>query len=89
MVIVLTGYPELDSALKGIHYRIDEYVVKPSGGDALLAMLAEKLAARRPKARILSVSYDLPLLRTRHMLLERDGLRSNFNIGSGDERRKV
>jgi CheY-like chemotaxis protein len=36
-------------------------------------MLEEKLAARRPKARILSVSYDLPLLRTRHMLLERDG----------------
>jgi DNA-binding response OmpR family regulator len=73
IVIVLTGCPELDSALKGIRYRIDEYVIKPSGAGALVTMLAEKLAARRPKARILSVSYDLPLLRTRQMLLERDG----------------
>jgi DNA-binding response OmpR family regulator len=73
IVIVLTGCPELDSALKGIHYRIDEYIIKPTGAGALVTMLEEKLAARRPKARILSVSYDLPLLRTRHMLLERDG----------------
>ena len=73
IVIVLTGYPDIDSALKGIHYGVDEYIVKPSGADALVAVLAEKLAARKPKARILSVSYDAPLLRTRQMLLERDG----------------
>jgi DNA-binding NtrC family response regulator len=73
IVIVLTGYPDVDSAVKGIHYGVDEYIIKPSGADALVAVLAEKLAARKAKARILSVSYDLPLLRTRHMLLERDG----------------
>lgn len=73
IVVVLTAYPALESAVKGIHLGIDEYVVKPSGPDALVAALAEKLAARRPKARILSVSYDRPLLRTRHMLLEREG----------------
>jgi DNA-binding NtrC family response regulator len=73
VVIVLTGYPALESALAGIHYGIDEYIVKPSGVDALIAALAEKLAARQPKERILSVSYDIPLLRTRHMLLEREG----------------
>jgi len=73
IVIVLTGYPGLESAVEGIHHGIDEYIVKPSEVDALVAVLADKLAARRPQARILSVSYDLPLLRTRHLLLERDG----------------
>jgi DNA-binding NtrC family response regulator len=73
IVIVLTGYPGIESAVQGIHHGIDDYVIKPSGVDALVAVLAQKLAARRPQARILSVSYDGPLLRTRHMLLEREG----------------
>jgi DNA-binding NtrC family response regulator len=72
IVIVHTGYPGLESALEGIHHGIDEYVIKPSDPDALVALVAEKLASRT-KARILSVSYDIPLLRTRHVLLEREG----------------
>lgn len=73
VVIVLTGYPDLDTVLDSIHHGIDEYLIKPAGADALAAAVAEKLAARRPKTCILSVSYDLPLLRTRNMLLEREG----------------
>jgi CheY-like chemotaxis protein len=72
IVIVLTGYPAFESALEGIHRKIDEYLIKPSDPDALLSSLA-KLSRHTPRARILSVSYDIPLLRTRHMLLEREG----------------
>lgn len=73
VVIVLTGYPDLETALNGIHHGIDEYLVKPAGAETLATAIAERLLARKPKARILSVSYDMPLLRTRNMLLEREG----------------
>jgi DNA-binding response OmpR family regulator len=63
----------LESAVEGIHHGIDDYLIKPAGADALVAALAEKLAARRPKARILTNSYDVPRVRTRHMLFEHDG----------------
>jgi DNA-binding response OmpR family regulator len=71
--IVLTAYPGVDSAIEGIHLEIDDYVIKPSKADELVALLAQKLAARQPKARILSVSYDEVLLATRHLLLEHEG----------------
>jgi DNA-binding response OmpR family regulator len=73
VTIVLTGFPDLESAVEGIHQGVDDYIAKPISPDALVAVLAEKLAAREPKGCILSVSYDEPLLRTRHMLLEREG----------------
>jgi len=71
--IILTAYPGVESAVEGIHLEIDDYVTKPSKADELVALLADKLAARQPKARILSVSYDEVLLATRHLLLEHEG----------------
>lgn len=69
----LTAYPRVDSAVEGIHLKIDDYLIKPSKADELVALLAQKLAARQRKARILSVSYDEVLLATRHLLLEHEG----------------
>ncbi len=71
--IILTGYPDVPSAVEAIHERVDDYLVKPANIDALVASLITNISARKPKARILSVSFDEPLLRTRHMLLEREG----------------
>jgi len=71
--IVLTAYPGIESAVEGIHLEIGDYLTKPSSADELIAVLANKLASRRPKARILSVSYDEVLLATRHLLLEHEG----------------
>lgn len=71
--IILTGYPGMESAVEGIHLQLDDYVIKPSKADELVALLAHKLASRQPKARILSVSYDEVLLATRHLLLEHEG----------------
>jgi CheY-like chemotaxis protein len=44
--IVLTGDPDEESAQEGIELGIDDYIAKPARADVLVAMLAEKLAAR-------------------------------------------
>jgi two-component system response regulator HydG len=44
--IVLTGFPDEESAAEGLELGIDDYIAKPANADALVAMLAEKLAAR-------------------------------------------
>jgi DNA-binding response OmpR family regulator len=44
--IVLTGCPDEKSAAEGIELGIDNYIAKPTNADALVAMLAEKLAGR-------------------------------------------
>lgn len=46
-VMVLTAYPAVESAVEGIHLRIDDYIIKPSNADALVALLAQKLLAPR------------------------------------------
>lgn len=46
-VMILTAYPAMESAIEGIHLHIDDYIVKPSNADALVALLAEKLLALR------------------------------------------
>ena len=48
--IVLTGYPDEESAAEGLELGIDDYIAKPANADALVAMLAKKLTGRN-KAR--------------------------------------
>ena len=48
--IVLTGYPDEESAAEGLELGIDDYIAKPANADALVALLAEKLTGRN-KAR--------------------------------------
>ena len=47
VVMILTAYPAVESAVEGIHSRIDDYIIKPSNADVLVALLAEKLLAPR------------------------------------------
>ena len=82
VTIVLTGYPGLESAVEGIHLGIDDYIVKPTNADALVALLAEKLDQRRPKARVFLVSYDESLLQTWRMLLEAKGYDVVSSLGN-------
>lgn len=79
--IILTGYPGLDTAMEGIREKIDEYILKPTDTDKLIALVVGKLAERKPRARILSVSYDQPLMRTRQMLLETQGYQVDSAVG--------
>lgn len=46
VVIILTAYPDVDSAIQGIREKIDDYVVKPSNPDALVTILANNLAKK-------------------------------------------
>jgi DNA-binding NtrC family response regulator len=81
-VVILTGYPDWQSAVRAIHHRVDDYVVKPADTDNLVRKLKRSIAARlQPKARILSVSNDEPLLLTRHMLLQHEGYEVVSTIG--------
>ena len=46
VVIILTAYPDVDSAIQGIREQIDDYVVKPSNPDSLVTILANNLAKK-------------------------------------------
>jgi len=38
--MILTAYPDVESAITGIREQVDEYIVKPSDPDTLVAILA-------------------------------------------------
>ena len=56
--IILTGNPALGSAIEGIHLGIDDYILKPAHPETLIALLAEKLAARERKNKAESPSAE-------------------------------
>ena len=47
VVVLLTGHPAFESAVKGIHQQVDDYIVKPADFDLLIATLEKKLAMKR------------------------------------------
>jgi DNA-binding NtrC family response regulator len=49
VIILLTAYPSIATAVEGIHLGIDDYITKPTSADQLVALLAEKLALREQK----------------------------------------
>ena len=46
VAILLTGYPDFDSAVQGINNDIDGYLVKPADIEKLLTTIEQKLAAK-------------------------------------------
>jgi DNA-binding NtrC family response regulator len=46
VIVVLTGYPDFESAVEGIRSRVDDYLMKPADVDFLVNLLADKLAVR-------------------------------------------
>ena len=47
VVILLTGYPAIESAAQAIHIEIDDYFVKPADIELLVGTIERKLRARR------------------------------------------
>jgi len=82
--IILTGFPEFSIAVEGIREGVDDFFTKPADPDSIIHSIEAKLEHRRPKARILSVSYDEPLLRTRQMLLQTQGYQVTSTQGFSD-----
>ena len=52
VTLILTGYPEFESALQAIRQQVDDYLTKPSDIDSMVATIRSKLAARRPTSSI-------------------------------------
>ena len=46
VTILLTGYPDLESAIEGIHLGVLDYITKPTNPEEVVARLTAKLAAR-------------------------------------------
>jgi|SRR5438309_9479020 len=49
VAVILTGYPAFETAVEGIHERIDDYIVKPADVDLLIGSIEQRLAERRGK----------------------------------------
>lgn len=49
IAVILTAYPNLDTAIEGIHHGVDDYILKPANTDTLVALLADKLAKQTRK----------------------------------------
>ncbi len=47
--IIITGYPDFQSALEAIRQQVDDYVVKPADSDALVDLIRTKLKYRSPR----------------------------------------
>lgn len=73
VTMILTAYPGVESAVEGIHLGIDDYLLKPTNADTLVALLAEKLAKRQSKGRVLTIAYDEPFFQTSNRLLQSAG----------------
>jgi len=46
VAILLTGYPDFESAVEGINCDVDGYLVKPADVEMLLGTIQRKLAAK-------------------------------------------
>jgi len=56
IVVVLTAYPDVESAIEGIHEGVDGYIIKPANADTLVALLSDKLAKQHRKTRDSQIS---------------------------------
>lgn len=50
VIVILTGYPDIESAEQVTRLGADDYIAKPADANILVALLAEKLAARERTA---------------------------------------
>jgi DNA-binding NtrC family response regulator len=49
VAVMLTAYPDMESAIQGIRHGVDDYIIRPANPDDLVASLADTLAKRRAK----------------------------------------
>jgi hypothetical protein len=50
--MILTGYPAFESALEAIRQDVDEYLIKPTDTEQLVAKIKERLGRRKPAAQV-------------------------------------
>ena len=52
IVIILTGYPAMDTAVEATRLGVDDYIAKPASADTLVALIAERLHGSRTRGRV-------------------------------------
>ena len=50
--LILTGYPAFETALRAIQAQVDDYLVKPTDVESLVANIKSKLVTRKPTHRV-------------------------------------
>jgi YesN/AraC family two-component response regulator len=46
-VVLMTGYPSLDTALEALRYKVDDYIIKPFNVNQLYKVVRDIASARR------------------------------------------
>jgi DNA-binding NtrC family response regulator len=70
VVIILTGYPAMDTAMEATRLGADDYVAKPASADTLVAIIAERLHGSRTRARVSPVQPTSPEIVTEQPIEE-------------------
>lgn len=50
-VVIMTGYPSLDTALEALRYKVDDYIIKPFNINQLFKVVKKAAQAHRPVTR--------------------------------------
>ena len=49
VAVIITAFPDVESAIEGIRHGVDDYILKPSNAEELIASLTASLAKRRTR----------------------------------------
>lgn len=49
-IVLMTGYPSLETALEALRYKVDDYIIKPFNVNHLYKVVREVIPARRKAA---------------------------------------
>jgi len=77
--VVLTGYPDKDTAIKSVNERADAYLVKPFEPERLLEVIAENLRVQKEELRYTQEKV-LQYIRNRVKELDEEPIPSNRGI---------
>jgi two-component system response regulator HydG len=89
-IVILTGYPDIESAEQVTRLGADDYIAKPADANILVALLADRLAARERRSAETSTHVenksDLPRsIRSAGMNTAQPNDASNYPSDSGSE----
>ncbi len=77
--VVLTGYPDKDTAIKSVNEKADAYLVKPFEPERLLEVIAENLRVQKEELRYTQEKV-LQYIRSRVKELDEEPIPSNRRI---------
>lgn len=77
--VVLTGYPDKDTAIKSVNEKADAYLVKPFKPERLLEVIAENLRVQKEELRYTQEKV-LQYIRSRVKELDEEPIPSNRRI---------